>query len=224
MITISAVLDPETLRSVINQAEQLIWGDGAATAGNDAGRVKRNQQADLSSRAGAKLRTTLEQAVTQHPVLRAAAWPRIFSRFMLSRTREGGGYGLHVDNALMGSGERRLRTDLSFTLFLSSPASYDGGELMIEGVGGTQVVKPDAGDLVVYPSSSVHQVATVTKGVRLVCVGWIESMVRDGAQREILFDLETLKAELAKQLPPEAPEMLVLSKTIANLLRQWAVA
>ena len=184
--------------------------------------VKRNQQADLSSRAGARLSATVLQALDKHPVVQAAAWPKRFSKLILSRTGTGGGYGLHVDNALMGLSERKLRTDLSFTLFLSDPETYDGGELLIEQVSGTQTYKPAAGDLVLYPSSSLHQVAPVTRGERLACVGWIESLVRDEAQRQILFDLETLRAELLRTIPAEDLRLLTLSKCIANLLRQWA--
>jgi PKHD-type hydroxylase len=143
---------------------------------------------------------------------------------MISRTGPGGGYGRHIDNAFMGTGERRLRTDLSFTLFLSDPATYEGGELDVETPAGQHLAKPAAGDLVLYPSTTLHEVRPVTSGERIVCVGWIESSIRDAAAREILFDLENLRATLATQHAPQSPEMLTLSKTVANLLRLWGDA
>ena len=222
MITISNIFDADALAGLLEQSEKLVWRDGAATAGATAQRVKRNQQADLSSRAGAALRAQVETALRAHPVVQAAAWPKRISKLLLSRMEAGDGYGLHVDNPLMGSGDQRLRTDLSFTLFLSDPQDYQGGELVVDLMGETRAIKGQAGDVVLYASTSLHQVAPVTAGSRLVCVGWIESLVRDAAQRDILFDLENLRAELAKSLPPEAPELMVLSKSIANLLRQWA--
>lgn len=223
MITISEVLSQAQVADLVTQSENLVWRSGDETAGEAARRVKNNQQADLSSRAGARFRDVVETALRQNPILQAAAWPKRWSKLILSRTEPGGGYGTHIDNALMGAGERRLRTDLSYTLFLSGPDEYVGGELEIEQAGGRHVFKPAAGDVILYSSSTLHRVAPVTRGVRLVFVGWIESLVRDSAQREILFDLENLRAELASSLVSDDLRMLTLSKTIANLLRQWAV-
>lgn len=222
LLTLSGVLDAETLAHVQAESERLTWTDGSATAGGDARRVKQNQQASLRGSAVEPLRKTLETAVKSHPVLKAAAQPRRFSNFLLSKTETGGGYGLHIDNALMGTGADRMRSDLSFTLFLSDPGTYEGGELTIEHPGMSQALKPAAGDLVLYPSTSLHHVAPVTSGTRLACIGWIESLVPDAAQREILFDLENLRAELRETLPPESAARLTLSKSIANLLRLWA--
>ncbi len=122
----------------------------------------------------------------------------------------------------MGKGGARLRTDLSFTLFLTPPGEYDGGELVIHAAGMTQELKGEAGYLVLYPSSSIHEVKPVTRGERIVCVGWIECLIADGAQREMLFDLENLRTALRRQLPAQSAELLTLDKTIANLLRMWA--
>ena len=119
-------------------------------------------------------------------------------------------------------GAQRLRTDLSFTLFLTPPGEYEGGELVIHAAGMTQVLKGEAGNLVLYPSGSIHEVKPVTKGTRIVCIGWIESTVADPAQREMLFDLENLRTALRQQLPAQSAELLTLDKTIANLLRMWA--
>ncbi len=222
LLTLSAVLSPETLAEVRKGLDAVDWYDGRRTAGMRARSVKRNEQADLTSRSGARLRQTLRDAIEAHPVFRAAAQPRRMSRLMVSRTRPGGGYGLHVDNAIMGSGSERLRTDLSFTLFLAPPDAYEGGALMIEAAGQQHRLKPDAGDLVLYPSTSLHQVEAVTEGERLVCVGWVESQVREGDRRELLFDLENLRASLSTRLDGDAPERLVLDKVMSNLLRMWA--
>ena len=224
MITLSGVLTPAQVSEVTALAGALAWRDGTMTAGPTARAVKRNEQADLTGATGTVVKKILQEAIEQHPVLRAAAQPRRFSPLMISRTGPGGGYGRHVDNPFMGSGERRLRTDLSFTLFLSNPASYEGGELAVETAAGEHVVKPAAGDLVLYPSTTLHEVRPVTAGERVVCVGWIESAVRDGVAREILFDLENLRATLAGTYAPQSPEMLTLAKTISNLLRLWGEA
>lgn len=222
LLTLSGVLSADQLAEARRLAEGLAWRDGADTAGPVARSVKRNQQADLTTRSGAKLRDLLTAAVQSHPVLIAAAQPKRFSPVLVSKTGPGGGYGLHIDNPWMGSGEARLRTDLSFTLFLSDPADYDGGALDIENAGFTQSLKPRAGDLVLYPTTRLHQVAEVTHGERLVCVGWIESLVPDESAREILFDLENLRATLAPHHAQQSPEMLTLQKTIANLLRRFS--
>ncbi|MCG8440781.1 MAG: Fe2+-dependent dioxygenase [Caulobacterales bacterium] len=221
-LIIAGVLDAHALDQVRAQAGELEWADGRATAGARAGRVKRNSQARLDRGAGREVHRVLLAAIEEHPVVRAAARPRRVSRLLLSRTEEGGGYGPHVDNALMGSGASRLRADLSFTLFLSEPDAYGGGELVVDLPGAVQSAKPAAGDLVLYPSSSIHEVRPVSAGARLCCVGWIESAVRDPMRRELLFDMENLRVELRAKLPAAAPELLQLDKIAANLLRLWA--
>lgn len=222
LITISNVLDAEALRAAADTCDLLNWRDGAETAGRAARKVKNNQQADLSSPKGRALARELENTIRDHPVFKAAAWPRRFSSLLISKCGTGEGYGLHVDNAIMGRAARRMRTDLSFTLFLSPPDTYDGGALVIETPAGTTTLKPQAGDLVIYPSTALHRVETVERGERLACVGWVESMVRDPTKREILFDLENLRAELAKTESGESVTALTLSKSISNLLRLWA--
>lgn len=222
LLTLSGVLSADQLAEARRLAEGLGWRDGAETAGPTARAVKRNLQADLTTRSGAKLRDLLTAAVQSHPVLTAAAQPKRFSPVLVSKTGPGGGYGTHIDNPWMGSGETRVRTDLSFTLFLSDPTDYEGGVLEIETAGFTQSLKLAAGDLVLYPSSRLHRVSDVTRGERLVCVGWIESLVPEESAREILFDLENLRATLASHYGPQSLEMLTLQKTIANLLRRFS--
>ncbi|MEM0986612.1 MAG: Fe2+-dependent dioxygenase [Pseudomonadota bacterium] len=221
LLTISSVLDADTLDALPSLFEAVAWKDGRKTAGRTAAAVKDNTQADLTTRSGAKLRTLLRTAIGRHPVFRAAARPKRFSNLLVSKTRDFGGYGTHVDNAFMGEGTTRIRTDLSFTLFMSDPDSYQGGELSIDQAGLTQDIKLPRGDLILYPSTSLHRVCPVSDGERIVCVGWVQSSIRDGDLREILFDLENLKASLAGQLDPQSAEMLYLSKSMANLMRKF---
>jgi PKHD-type hydroxylase len=222
ILVINALPDQARLAAIRDRIALLDWRDGRETAGAVAREVKRNQQAAMDSTAGRALQEELTRLVADNAVVQAAACPRRFSPLLISRTGAGGHYGAHVDNALMGKGAGRLRTDLSFTLFLSPPGDYDGGELVIHTAGMTQAVKGEAGYLVLYPSGSIHEVTPVTRGERIVCVGWIESMVADQAQRELLFDMENLRTTLRTKLPSQSAELLTVDKTIANLLRMWA--
>lgn len=221
-LIVAGVIEPEALQEVRREIDALQWRDGRDTAGAVAGAVKRNEQAVLERGPGARLRRRLGEAVAGHPVVRAAARPKRYSRLLISRTNPGGGYGPHTDNPFMGAGASRVRTDVSYTLFLSEPEAYGGGALTIDLAGVVQSLKPAAGDLVLYPSTSIHQVEPVTHGARLAAVGWIESDVRDPARREVLFDVENLRADLRSRLPADAPALLQLDKIAANLARLWA--
>lgn len=222
ILVINALDDAQHLAAITERIGLLEWRDGRETAGSVARQVKRNEQAAMNSVAGRALQDELFRVVSDNAVVKAAAQPRRFSPVIISRTGVGGHYGAHVDNALMGRGAQRLRTDLSFTLFLSPPGDYDGGELVIHTAGMAQELKGEAGYLVLYPSGSIHEVKPVTRGTRIVCIGWIESTVADSAQREMLFDLENLRTALRAALPGQSPELLTLDKTIAGLLRMWA--
>ncbi len=222
ILVIEAIPDAEHLAAIAERIALLEWRDGRETAGATARKVKRNEQAAMNSTAGRALQEDLARVVEDNAVFRAAAQPRRVSPLMISRTGVGGHYGAHVDNALMGRGAKRLRTDLSFTLFLTPPGDYEGGELVVHNAGMTQELKGEAGHLVLYPSGSIHEVKPVTRGTRIVCIGWIESLVADQGRREMLFDLENLRAALRQKLPGQSPELLTLDKTIANLLRMWS--
>ncbi len=221
-LTLAQVLDADDLAHVRQVVSGLEWRDGARTAAGRAKAVKKNLQADLSAGDGADLRDRLLGRVLSHPVLKAAARPRRVSGGLLSRTGTGGGYGDHVDKALMGDGARRVRTDLSFTLFLTPPDAYEGGELTVSLPGGEVSARPEAGDLILYPSGAIHRVEPVTRGERLAFIGWIESEVRAADQREILFDLENIRAELGRSLDPGAPVHLALDKVAGQLARMWS--
>jgi PKHD-type hydroxylase len=222
ILVINAIPDPDHRADIADRIAMLEWRDGRETAGSVARQVKRNEQGAMNSVAGRALQDDLSRVIAENTVIKAAAQPRRFSPVIISRTGVGGKYGAHVDNALMGRGAQRLRTDLSFTLFLTPPGEYDGGELVVHAAGMTQELKGEAGYLVLYPSGSIHEVKPVTRGTRIACIGWIESTVADAAQREMLFDLENLRTSLRAALPSQSAELLTLDKTIANLLRMWA--
>lgn len=224
ILTISAIEDPTKMEALRKQAKTLVWRDGGATAGKVARAVKHNEQAILSDAAGKAVVEQILPCIKENAVVKAAARPRRFSPLMISKTRDGGHYGVHVDNAMMGQEGARLRTDLSFTFFLSEPGSYEGGELVIHNAGVMSQIKAEAGQLVLYPSSSIHEVRPVTNGERVVCVGWIESLIGDPTQRELLFDLENLRASLRNQLNPQSADLLMLDKSISNLLRMWGTS
>ena len=224
LLVINAIDDAGHLAALAERIALLEWRDGRETAGAVAREVKRNLQAAMDSTAGRRLADELLPLIADNSVLKAAAQPRRFSPLIISKTADGGHYGPHVDNALMGKGAGRVRTDLSFTLFLTPPDQYEGGELVVHTAGMTQEVKGEAGHLVLYPSGSIHEVRPVTRGERIVCIGWIESMIADSTRREMLFDLENLRSSLRRQLPSQSAELLTLDKTIANLLRMWAQA
>ena len=222
-LSITAIDDAAQLLAVRELISGLTWQDGGKTAGKVAQSVKRNKQAVMNDPQGQALREAILPHIAGNPILRLAARPRRFAHLMVSKTKDGGFYGPHVDNALMGEGEARMRSDLSFTLFLTPPDEYDGGELLLHSASTTQAVKAAAGQLVLYPSSSIHEVTPVTRGERVVCVGWIESLIADAAQRELLFDLEKTRSFLRNSLPGATGELVNLDKTIANLCRMWSL-
>ena len=222
IVKIAAFTEEERIIKLREMLEKLEWRDGRETAGAVAKQVKRNLQAVASDDAGKAIRSELAPLISENRVVRAAARPRRISSLMISKTANGGYYGPHVDNSIMGKGSARLRTDMSFTLFLSNSDDYEGGELVVHTAGLTQVVKGDWGQLVLYPSTSIHEVKPVTKGERIVCVGWIESMIADPTQRELLFDLENLRTALRAKLDHQSPELLTLDKSMSNLVRMWS--
>ncbi|KAF0654314.1 Fe(II)-dependent oxygenase superfamily protein [Cyanobium sp. Copco_Reservoir_LC18] len=197
-------------------AKDAPWRDGAETAGWHAREVKRNRQLEPASSLHQTLASALSDHLLQHPLLQAAALPVRLHSLRFSRCGVGEGYGRHVDNAFMAGG----RSDLSFTLFLSEPEQYDGGALVLEDPGGECALRLPAGHALVYPSSLLHRVEPVTRGERLVAVGWIQSRVRRSDRRELLFELDTARRALfQKQGKDEIFDLLTRSYT--NLLRMW---
>jgi PKHD-type hydroxylase len=184
---------------------------------NADGKSKFGRQARKSSRLAALARVSRVISLLRDADLgRAAVRPKALSPLLFSRYEKGMRYGSHVDDALMDG----MRTDVSFTLFLSEPESYDGGELAIEGVSGEETFKLDAGALVAYSATSLHHVTEVTRGARLAAVGWVRSFVRDPARRELLFDLDTARRQMFAR-EGKSSEFDLVSKSLANLLRMW---
>jgi PKHD-type hydroxylase len=221
ILCIADLVDGQTLDTLRRGLAAVPFRDGRETAGWHARLVKSNQQADGSSAAVEGLRGRVEQAIAESALFQAAARPARQSPVMFSRYMEGMSYGAHVDDAVMGRGPDRLRTDLSFTLFLSDPGDYDGGELVMETPAGEQTYKLPGGAMVLYPSSTLHRVSPVTRGERLAAVGWVQSQVRDPQQRELLFDLETARRRLFEQHGKSA-EFDLVTKSLSNLLRMWS--
>ena len=219
ILCIGEVLAADRLAAFRERLTGLSFVDGAATAGWHARLVKRNRQAPSGAETK-ELQAELAETLARHELFQMACRPRRMRPILFSRYEPGMEYGTHVDDALMGGGDP-VRSDLSFTLFLSPPERYDGGELVVESTAGEQAFKLPAGSLVLYPSSTLHRVAPATRGERLAAVSWVQSQVRDPGGREILFDLDTARRTLF-QREGKTREFDLLSKSLANLLRLWA--
>lgn len=217
ILQIANVLDSGMVTSLREAliAEAGLFQPGAATAGWHARAVKNNEQS--AGPAARKAIAAVQEALLANAIFKAAARPKLLTGLLVSRYGPDMEYGLHVDDALMGG----IRTDLSFTVFLAEPETYDGGELVIEGNDGDNVIKLGAGAAVVYPSTSLHRVAPVTTGERLVVTGWVRSLIRRADQREVLFDLDQSILQL-RQAQAERSILDRILKTRANLLRMWA--
>ncbi|MBF9234267.1 Fe2+-dependent dioxygenase [Microvirga alba] len=216
LLTIADVLPQAELEEIRAMLAAMRFEDGRASAGWSAKLVKDNEQAREGA-ALSLLRERVTKAILENEVFSLAVRPKALTPLIFSRYGQGKHYGTHVDNPIMDG----IRTDVSFTLFLADPETYDGGELVIETMAGEEEVKLPAGHLVAYASTTLHRVAPVTRGERLVAVGWAQSYVRDGAKRELLFDLETARRNLFAQ-SGKTPEFDLLAKTGANLFRMWA--
>jgi PKHD-type hydroxylase len=202
------------------------WEDGRSTAGAASAMVKRNEQLPPDSEVARQLGNRIMSALTASPRFISAAipqkiFPPLFNRYAAS---DGHHFGLHVDNAVRGDRLTglRIRTDLSVTLFLSEPDEYDGGELVIEDLYGSHEIKLPAGDLVLYPASSLHLVTPVTRGTRVASFFWLQSMVRDAHARSLIFDLDTAIQALVERLGRDDPETVKLTGIYHNLIRHWA--
>lgn len=192
------------------------WRAGEDSAGWHARSVKRNQQLDPASALHQRLAEQLRRALLQHPLVQAAAFPRSVHSILFSRCGPGQGYGRHVDNAWMATG----RSDLSFTVALNDPQAYGDGALVVESPTGEEAFRLPLGHALVYPSTLLHRVDPVSSGERLVAVGWMESRIRHGDQRELLFELDTARRALFERHGKDEIFDL-LSRSYTNLLRRW---
>lgn len=224
LITIENVLSKDEVRQFRERLERADWLDGVSTAGSLARHVKGNLEIDQQSELAVSLGNHILRVLGNHPAFISAALPRKIYPPRFNRYASGGRYGLHVDSAVMAlPGTREsLRTDLSATLFLTEPDEYDGGELEIETAFGAQAAKLAAGDMLLYPSSSLHQVTPVTRGARIASFFWVESMVADEGDRSLLFDLDQTIQSLGPSLDPRDPRLLRLTGVYHNLLRRCA--
>lgn len=200
------------------------WGDGNLTSGFQAAMAKTNQQLPQDSEAARAVGATILQALNAHPLFVSAALPNFILPPMFNRYGQGMGFKDHVDNAIRRDpvSGRTLRTDLSATLFLEEPENYDGGELVVNDLYGDHVVKLAAGDLILYPSTSLHHVTPVTRGMRTASFFWIQSLIRDDARRTILLDMDVAIQRLARRVEADDAGILSLTGVYHNLLRQWA--
>ena len=216
LLQVADVLTQPETEAVLSILGGEVWRDGAATAAGRAKAAKNNQQADPAASGVKGALTKVEHAVLNHKIFAAAARPAKLARLLFSRYGAGMSYGNHVDAAYIDG----VRTDVSFTLFLSPPETYDGGELVIETAGAVDEIKPPAGALVLYPSTAVHRVAPVNSGERIAAVGWIKSRVRSAEARSMLFELETAIAEAAAASVPDITRDR-LANVRNNLLRTF---
>jgi PKHD-type hydroxylase len=218
LLCIANVLTADELDLINARLATAEFVDGKSTAGWHARLVKHNLQLDSGAAITLELKSLVLQALQRNGLFQMAVRPKVIRSPLFSRYEVGMSYGSHVDNALMG--DPVMRSDISITLFLNPSHAYEGGELVLETPQGEEAIKLEAGAMVVYPSSTLHRVEPVTQGVRLVAITWIQSLVRDAHDREILFDLDTARQAMFEKYGKTA-EFDLLSKSHANLLRKW---
>ncbi|HZV64428.1 MAG TPA: Fe2+-dependent dioxygenase [Telluria sp.] len=225
LVSIPHVLDAQQLaavRALLDQAGDA-WIDGRATAGYQGAPVKFNQQMDERSEAALHCQRIILAALERNPLFISAALPNVVYPPMFNRYGEGMRFGAHVDGSvrLHPHNGSKLRTDISATLFLSDPHDYDGGELQVEDTYGAHAVKLAAGDMIVYPATSLHQVTPITRGTRLACFFWVQSLVKDDGQRSLLFDMDNAIQALNRTEADEGARAKLIG-CYHNLLRQWS--
>jgi PKHD-type hydroxylase len=219
LIRLHKVLTGDQLQRVQSLLEDASFVDGRLSAGMAAKQVKNNEEVVSTAAELDKLNDIVMGSLVQHPVYRAAALPMKVAAPYYARYREGMSYGDHVDDPIMQV-DRPYRSDISITIFLNDPENYQGGELVIRSTFGEQAVKLAAGDAVLYPSSSVHHINEVTRGERLVAVTWLQSLVRDPAKREILYDLYQVREKMLRE-QATAEDSKRIDRSYVNLLRMW---
>ena len=221
LLEIPAVLNAAQLEKVDEILAQAEFVDGRLSAGMAARRVKDNQEMKKDPQRMELLIRILVSSLAHNQMFNSAVFPYRMADPIFARYLPGMTYGDHVDDPIMGKEGPRFRSDVSMTVFLRDPASYDGGELVIRTSFGSKSVKLAAGDAVIYPSSSLHRVAPVTRGERLVALGWVQSHVRDPARRELLYELNQAREHLLTSAP-EQPTTGLVDKSFANLVRMWS--
>ena len=224
IIAIPDLLDPTAVRSVRALIDGGQWEDGNATSGHQSKLAKHNLQLSEESREARQAGAAILEALGRNPLFIAAALPLKIYPPLFNSYIGGQAFGTHVDNAvrIMRGSDFRIRSDLSATLFLEDPDAYDGGELTIEGQFGVSQIKLPAGHMILYPASSLHRVEPITRGRRVASFFWIQSMVRDDAARQTLFDLDSSVQALAADRGHDDAQVIRLTGIYHNLLRRWA--
>jgi PKHD-type hydroxylase len=217
------VLSAEQVKQFRARLDGASWVDGNVTSGHQSARAKHNEQLPEEGAEARELGEGVLSALSRNPLFFSAALPKQVFPPLFNRYREGMTFGNHVDSAIRTHAPSRLRmrTDLSATLFLSEPGEYDGGELLVEDAYGTQRVKLPAGHLILYPATSLHRVNPITRGARVASFFWIQSMVREDAQRTLLFDMDMAIIQLGKERP-DHPALVSMVGVYHNLLRMWS--
>ena len=221
LVTIPNVLDKDEIDVIQDLMASANFHEGTASAGNEAKRVKNNHEMFISEAETQRLNNLLMGKLIKNPTYIATAFAAKIAAPYYAKYTVGMHYGNHVDDPVMGPANQRYRSDISITLFLNAPENYDGGELIINTAFGEQSVKLNAGDAVLYPSSSTHRVAEVTRGERLVAITWLQSTVRDPAKREILYNLSQARETMLKTAAAST-ETEQLSNAYMNLVRMWS--
>ncbi len=222
LVAIPDVLTPAEVAEARALLEAAEWADGRMTAGHQGAHVKRNRQLPPNSDAGRTVGETILRALSANALFMSAALPLHVLAPTFNRYEGGEAFGNHVDGAMrfLPNGQR-MRTDLSCTLFLSAPEEYDGGELIVDDVFGSKRVKLPAGHMILYPSTSVHQVTPVTRGARVASFFWLQSMIRDNAQRAMLFEMDVSLQRLSADVGATHASVIQLTGMYHNLLRMW---
>ena len=223
MLHIPEVLMAAQVADMRQRLDAADWIDGRATVGTQGAQVKRNRQLPETSPVGLELGNIILKALANNPLFFAAALPMRYMPPLFNRYEGGEHYGFHIDGSVRSipGSNLSLRTDLSCTLFLCDPDEYDGGELIVADTYGEHEVKLPAGDLILYPSSSLHKVEPVTRGARVCSFFWVQSMVADDGRRTMLFELDQQIQKLRAKLG-DTEEIVALTGHYHNLLRQWA--
>ena len=221
LLGIPDVLDQTQLKQIREIVDSAHFVDGRLSAGLTARKVKNNEEIPADSKQLGQLNNIVMNALYSHPVYQAAVFPHRVATPFYARYSTGKQYGEHVDDPVMGPMNGRYRTDVSTTVFLNEPDEYDGGEIVIGGADGRQKIKLAAGHAITYPSGSLHHVAEVSRGTRLVAVTWTQSMIRDADKRELLYNLHKTRESLQKKYPDDE-EVLKIDHAYINLVRMWA--
>lgn len=218
------ILTKQQVQFIRQEMDKVAWVNGKVTAGTLSATVKHNQQLPEDHPLAQQLSTVILEALGQHPLFLSAALPLDIIPPLFNRYENNESFGFHVDNAIrrIRGSQQRLRTDLSCTLFLSEPDEYEGGDLVIEDSYGYHEVKLPAGDLILYPASSLHEVTPVTQGCRTASFFWLQSMIRDDANRHMLFNLDKSIQSLRLELGDQHAEVMKLTNLYHNLMRKWA--